>query len=282
MKAITESELIQASQAMPGKKSLLTKEASQWALDNLAYLNRPMKLLSSSYKVEKGFKKAGITTAILYLQPADKVSTRTLCAGAKMAGCKNPCLISSGHLGMSPGQNAATKRTILYVLRQSAFTAQLLCEIQKLSAKHADNLAVRLNGTSDIDFGGIYKQVPAVQFYDYTKVYARIEANTIPNYSLTYSASAYSKASRNAAIKALKAGTKTVLAFNTKELKSEYSRPKELADYDATDLRFLPEGCTGSLTRKGSNKADRASDETIPSFFFTQSSYADLIQAVNI
>ena len=78
--------------------------AKQWALSNLDYLNSKNKLLGSSLKVEKGRDKA--YTVVMYMQPADKIATKTLCAGAKLAGCKNECLISSGMLGMTTGQRA--------------------------------------------------------------------------------------------------------------------------------------------------------------------------------
>lgn len=273
MKPITYNEAINSG--------LLTSEALSWVFNNIEYLNKPMKLLSSSYKTIKG-EKLGFTTGILYLQPAGKVSLITLCAGAKMAGCEAPCLISSGQLGMSAGQNAATKRTVLMLLREEEFKAQLNAEIAKLYTKHGKQLAIRLNGTSDLDWSDIINANPEVQFYDYTKIERRMATKQPANYSLTYSGSAYSSASRSATARALLSGYKTVLAFNTKQLPGEFTIPAELADYDATDLRFLPEGNIGALTRKGSNKAERALDDTLPSFFFNQETYNNLIAAVNL
>ena len=98
---------------------LINTNAKKWAKSNLNYLNKKGKLFGSSLKVEKGADK--FETLILYLQPADKVATETLCSFAELAGCKAPCLISSGQLGMSTGQNAATKRTILMLLRPLNF-----------------------------------------------------------------------------------------------------------------------------------------------------------------
>jgi hypothetical protein len=263
------------------KSNLISPAAISWVVDNLEYLNKPMTLLSSSYKTKKG-EKLGFTTGILYLQPAAKVSAKTVCPAAKMAGCEKDCLISSGQLGMSVAQNAATKRTVLMLLRPDEFNAQLNAEIAKLAAKHKDRLAIRLNGTSDLDWTHIINANPTVTMYDYTKIEKRMAIKQPANYSLTYSASPFSKASRSAAARAIRLGYKTVLAFNTKELASEYKRPTELADYDETDLRFLPEGCIGALTRKGSSKADRAIDEVNPSFFYTPKTYADLIKVVQL
>ena len=89
---------------------VLTPAAKEWAVDNLHYLNKPMQLFGSSVKVEKGADK--FSTYILYMQPANKVSALTLCLGAESAGCLLGCLINSGLLGKTTGQNAAPKRTI--------------------------------------------------------------------------------------------------------------------------------------------------------------------------
>ena len=102
---------------------LINTNAKKWCADNLDYLNKPMRFFGSSLKVEKGADK--YDTYVMYLQPADKVATETLCSFAVLAGCKEPCLISSGQLGMSVGQNAATKRTILMLLRPKLFESAI-------------------------------------------------------------------------------------------------------------------------------------------------------------
>ena len=48
---ITQTE-IQASHA-------INDNAKQWAIDNLEYLNKPMRYLGSSLKVEKGAERRG-------------------------------------------------------------------------------------------------------------------------------------------------------------------------------------------------------------------------------
>lgn len=50
------------------------------------------------------------------------------------------------------------------------FDSMLKNEIMKLSFEHGEKLAIRLNGTSDIDFEYIIKEFKNVQFYDYTKI----------------------------------------------------------------------------------------------------------------
>lgn len=267
MHNITNSEIKQSN--------LINDNAKQWALDHIDYLNKPMQFFGSSTKLEKGSDK--YDSYVMYLQPADKVSVKTLCSFADKAGCKEPCLIDSGQLGMSTGQNAATKRTILMLLRPDYFKSKILAEIDKAERKASkpNQLPVlfRLNGTSDLDFSDIYKARPASQFYDYSKELSRVRKNTLANYDLTFSGSMYSKQSRAALRKAVKAGHRIAMAFNTKLIASDaLTIPDNLANFDKTDLRHLDGKVIGALTRKGSNKAQRAIDNSlVDSFFVTHS-----------
>ena len=264
------------------QSNLLSAQAKLWVLDHLDYLNKPINLFGSSTKVEKGADK--FDTYIMYLQPADKVALATLCAFADAAGCKEPCLISSGQLGMSTGQNAATKRTILMLLRPDFFKAKLLSEIDKAERKALKTgipALFRLNGTSDIDFSEIYRARPESQFYDYSKELSRVRKNNLTNYDLTFSGSMYSTQSRAALKKAVKSGYRIAVAFNTKNIASDTLQvSSSMASFDKTDLRHLDGNVIGSLTRKGSNKADRATeDKNENSFFITT---ANLKQFNNI
>ena len=143
--------------------------AARWGVANLDYLNNErLPLFGTSVKLEKGGEQ--YESYIMYLQPADKVATATLCPMAEEAGCKKACLISSGQLGMSVAQKAATRRTILLLLRPTWFESKLLGEIDKaeLKARKEGNKPAlfRLNGTSDIDFTHVTDQRPASMFYD--------------------------------------------------------------------------------------------------------------------
>jgi hypothetical protein len=265
------------------KKQLLSSDAinpsvKTWAIKNWHYLtqvNTPLVNVNSSTKIAKG-KKININTAILYMQPADKVAVKTLCSFAAKAGCKEPCLIDSGQLGMTTGQNAATKRTILMLLRPNYFKAQVLSEIDKAERKASKPSQLpalfRLNGTSDLDFSDIYKARPDSQFYDYSKELSRVRKNTLVNYDLTFSGSMYSKQSRAALRKAVTAGHRIAMAFNTKLIASDaLTIPDNLANFDKTDLRHLDGRVIGALTRKGSNKKQRAYDDTQSHSFFVTS-----------
>jgi hypothetical protein len=264
--------------------ALITDNAKQWAIDNIAYLNKPMKFFGSSTKVEKGAEKRD--TYIMYLQPAGKVSTATLCAAAATSGCEAPCLISSGQLGMTTGQSAATKRTILMLLAPDYFRTRILAEIDRAELKAIKSgipALFRLNGTSDCDFSEIIAARPNSAFYDYTKILSRIRGNKLENYHLTFSGSMFSAQSKSALSKAIDRGNNVVVAFNTKNLPDEALRiPAELVDFDETDLRPLDAaGSLGALKRKGSNKAQRAA-ETDKSFFVTADNYNEALQILRI
>jgi len=182
-------------------------------------------------------------------------------------------------LGMTTGQRAATKRTIIMLLAPDVFERTMLAEIDKAERKALRTgtpALFRLNGTSDIDFSHIMAQRLMSDFYDYTKVLARVRKNMLPNYHLTFSGSMYSKQSKAALSKALARGHNVAVAFNTKGLATDnVAIPDTLADFDATDLRPLDSrGSIGALSRKGSNKAERAA-EGAASFFVTADNVAE-------
>ena len=271
------------------KTTLINSSAKQWAIDNIDYLNKPMQFFGSSTKLEKGSDK--YDSYVMYLQPADKVAIQTICAFAAKAGCKEPCLIDSGQLGMTTGQNAATKRTILMLLRPDYFKKQVLAEIDKAERRAAKPgqlpALFRLNGTSDLDFSDIIKQRPASMFYDYSKILSRVRKNTIANYDITFSGSMFSMQSRSALQKAAAAGYRIAMAFNTKLIASDsLTIPDNLADFDKTDLRHLDGPVIGALTRKGSNKKQRAYDDTQEYSFFVTSAnlkqFKDIIQTIEV
>lgn len=255
--------------------SLINAQSKRWALANLDYLNSGNKLLGSSIKVEKG-ESEGYYTSILYLQPHDKVSTVTICAGAKSAGCAEPCLIGSGMLGMTTGQNAATRRTILFILDTVRFHAMLDKECRALYKKHGDKLAIRLNGTSDIDFTNFIASLPHIRFYDYTKVYSRLLKNKLSNYDLTYSGSAYTSKAIQRTATAVTAGHRVAIAFNTGEKKGEFKIPAGIANFDDTDLRFTDVYTLGALKYKGGSKAKRVATNNNQIFFYTLETYRQL------
>ena len=250
-------------------------QSKEWAIANIDYINSKNPLLGSSIKVEKG-ESEGYYTSILYLQPAKKVATTTLCAGAALAGCAKPCLIGSGMLGMTTGQSAATRRTIIFLLDPDRFFSMLKMEIEAKRRKHGTKLAIRLNGTADIDFTDFIASMPHIRFYDYTKIYARILKNTLSNYDLTYSGSAYSTKTIAMTARAINAGYRVAIAFNTGGKSGEFAMPDDIADFDTTDLRFTDSNVLGGLKYKGGNRQSRFDNMNVANFFFSLKTYNNL------
>lgn len=253
----------------------INAQSKAWAITNIDYVNSKNPLLGSSIKVEKG-ESEGYYTSILYLQPANKVATITLCGGATLAGCEKPCLIGSGMLGMTTGQSAATRRTIIFLLDRDRFFTMLKTEIEAKYKKHGNKLAIRLNGTTDIDFTDFIASMSHIRFYDYTKIYARILKNTLSNYDLTYSGSAYSTKTIAMAARAVSAGYRVAIAFNTGGKSGEFTMPDDIADFDATDLRFTDANILGGLKYKGGNRQSRFDNMDTANFFFSLKTYANL------
>ncbi len=124
-------------------------------------------LTNSSAKLDKSQNDEWLN-ALLYLDPN---YNSEVCKG-RSKGCAKHCLIYSGRMVMSNAVNARAERTRLYFEENELFIMQLKGEIAGLLAKakkQGKRLAIRLNGTSDIDWTNVYKSFPMVQFYEYTK-----------------------------------------------------------------------------------------------------------------
>ena len=146
-----------------------------------------MKLLTqSSAKLDKS-QNDSYLNAIMYLDPN---YNKDVCKGASK-GCKASCLINSGRMLMPSAVNARKERTRKYFEQQALFMMQLQGEIAEQLAKaekQGKKLAIRLNGTSDIDWSDIYKVFPMVQFYEYTKRVDLIKKlNSLGNVHMTFS-----------------------------------------------------------------------------------------------
>lgn len=265
---------------------ILSPVARQWSLENIEYLNAENTgVFSGSVKVDKGLKRK-VITIVRYLQPAGKVSRKSLCPFAESAGCERDCLVSSGMLGKTPAQRAVTKRTVLMLLRPVNFIAAQDREITaaaKKAKRDGFDFAVRLNGTTDRDEQLVYKRHPTVQFYEYTKCIAFIERNTLENVHYTFSLSmAYG--ARKSAVTALERGYNIATAWNTKGAQGDsLELPTDLPSFDKDDLRYMdPQGSVGSLTSKGTNLEHRqALDSVKDTFWITSANVTDFRRMVD-
>jgi hypothetical protein len=212
-----------------------------------------MKLLTTSAKIEKS-QTDDTLNAIMYLDPN---YNNQVCKGASK-GCRKSCLINSGRMTMQTAVTARYNRTKLYFDDYNTFMLMLRGEIMQLLAKaNRENkkLALRLNGTSDLDWTCIYKEFPQIQFYEYTKrpdLAKRL--NKLDNVHVTFSKhEKHGKALINAMAKY---GINVAVVFNNKkgELPSEYAGLRVI-DGDKHDRRFEDKkGRVIGLSLKGTNK----------------------------
>lgn len=129
-----------------------------------------MQLLSESAKTNKSLKAfPGYDYFIQYLQPRFASGQNT--CPFSTAACRATCLQSCGRLRWS---NAKVERTDLFFDDPEAYYQKLYVEItdcMRKAKKKDKQLALRLNGTTDIDFEKVWTdpKFASVQFNEYTK-----------------------------------------------------------------------------------------------------------------
>jgi hypothetical protein len=212
-------------------------------------------LTTSNYKTLKG-ERMGVMTGILHLAPYN-LSGMNVCPMASQ-GCASSCLNTAGRGAFSTTQQARIRRTKMFFEEREKFMALLRKDIETLRKKaQAKGMiaAVRLNGTSDIDWRrfGIFEAYPDVQFYDYTKVYRRMVEPRPSNYHLTFSRS---ECNESDAIKVL--GSRGNVAVVFKELPDFWNGYKVIFG-DESDVRFEDEqGVVIGLLAKGKARKDNS------------------------
>lgn len=201
--------------------------------------------IATSSKIAKGLKYDEMTY-ILYLAPA-RLSGFNVCPGST-AECVKACLNESGHNRIDIHKNtinsARIKKTQLFFNDRPFFMGWLIDEIRsaKIKAEAAGKkFSVRLNGTSDLspeqfhlDGKNILEIFPDVQFYDYTKVYKRVDlVSKYKNYDLTFS---FSGNNLIQCMDALQSGTRIAVVFE--ELPDAFLG-YPVIDGDAYDMRYV-------------------------------------------
>jgi hypothetical protein len=210
-------------------------------------------LLSENAKTVKGHS-LGYLTRILHLSPANSTLKEVNLCSHSTKACRSSCLAYSGHMGLTAlVNNAQHKRTLFYYFFKEEFFKHLKLEIdiaQLIANQTSSKLAIRLNGTSDIDFREFILNNPSITFYDYTKVPFYFKDKPV-NHDLTFSFSGYNwPICENV----LKSGHNISVVF-LKTVPLEYKGFKVISG-DNTDLRFLDEkGCIVGLKYKTSRKA---------------------------
>ena len=235
---------------------------------DLSYTYKQPKVLltTDNAKTIKG-EDLGYKTLICYMSP-HKQNTfgRNLCPKAT-AGCMASCLFTAGRGAFSNVKIGRLRKSEFFLSNKELFMEQLVTEIKKAIRNKKDkNICVRLNGTTDVPFenikvGGfdnIMSMFPNVQFYDYTKVFARLKKELPKNYHLTFSR-AETESNHKETLLALQMGFNVAVVFNVKdetELPSQYQGFKVI-NGDMHDLTFLHDKNTIiGLKAKGMAKKD--------------------------
>jgi hypothetical protein len=212
-----------------------------------------MRLLTEqSAKIDKSQNDEWLN-AVLYLEPDYNVK---VCPAASM-GCRKTCLKNSGRMRMEPSKKARYNRTKLYFEENALFMMALKGEIASLlmkARKEGKKLAMRLNGTSDLDWSEVYQAFPMVQFYEYTKRPDLIIKNAGANVHYTFSRT---ETTKQATIdKVTKRGVNVAVVFKSKDMPAEFNG-LPVVNGDKHDRRFEDkQGVIVGLSFKGT-KADK-------------------------
>lgn len=223
----------------------------------------PVKNLLSDGSTNTKTAKNNIQTYILYLAPADTIVSHNLCPFAS-EGCKKSCLYSAGRGAFTNVQQSRINKTKFWAYDRKNFYTQLTNEILRIHSKATDKIAIRLNGTSDIDHIDLIKRYTGINFlgseysnllfYDYTKnpnVYKKY-LNT--NYKLTFS---LSENNFDQVKDILQLGGNVAIVFKN-------TLPDQFIGYkvingDLTDLRYFdPSNVVIGLIAKGQAKKDNS------------------------
>lgn len=157
----------------------------------------PAKLLSKGTTNAKTSKNS-LETFILYMSPADQNSKGADLCPFRSKGCTSACLYTAGRGKFNNVQRARMNKSEYFIRDKKTFLSQLALElkaINKRQLKKGTKAAIRLNGTTDVDFLYLLKnrvgldalQLEGLVFYDYTKDPHRVKRYAGTNYTLTFS-----------------------------------------------------------------------------------------------
>lgn len=185
-------------------------------------------------------------TGILYIAPSEEGGV-DVCVGSSGC-CRIGCLNTAGNPAVLKGKLRSRIRKAQELhLSPDVFFLKLKTDIALLKS-FADQfnlkLAIRLNGTSDYDFGEkiedfIKEQVgKGVTFYDYTKIVPRYKKYS--QSKLIHQTFSRSEQNDKAALEILKNGGNVAYVFYQKNnILPEYYLGYKVLNGDLSDLRFL-------------------------------------------
>lgn len=228
----------------------------------------------SSYKKVKNLLSPGVTniktakndleTFILYMAPSTIVEDLNLCPFASN-GCKKACLYTAGRGKFSNVQLSRINKSKFWGYDRSNFYIQLANELLRIhdkAIKKGIKIAIRLNGTSDIDHLDLLQRYSGIDFldsfyndllfYDYTKNYNHIKKYKGTSYKITFSRS---ETNENNSYRILMDGGNVAIVF--KDQLPDTWNGFEVINGDKTDLRYFdPANVVVGLLAKGEAKKD--------------------------
>ena len=231
-----------------------------------------------NYKIPKNLLSKGSTntktaknellTYILYLAPHKQNSKKiNLCPKASK-GCAAACLFSAGRGRFSNVINARVNKTEYFLDDKRGFITQLARELHKINDKALKgryNVAIRLNGTSDLDFIYLLKKYSGFDvlqddnfsnliFYDYTAILGKVKKYINTNYHLTFSRK---EDNENETLEALKMGANVSAVFSGDLPK--YYKGFSVVDGDKSDIVMIEaNNVILGLKAKGEAKNDKS------------------------
>lgn len=225
---------------------------------------KPVANLLSGGATNTKTAKNDLDTFILYLAPADTIGSHNVCPMAS-EGCKKSCLYSAGRGRFSNVQESRINKTKFWAYNREGFYIQLaneLLTIHDKAVKKDIKIAIRLNGTSDIDHIDLINRYTGIDFldpfysnllfYDYTKNYNIALKYKGTNYKITFSRS---ETNEGKALEILANGGNVAAVFSN-EL-PEFWNGYKVINGDDTDLRYFdPINVIVGLKAKGDAKKD--------------------------
>jgi len=217
--------------------------------------------VGSNAKIKKPDTGEEYIIAGLSLMPSDYAEGINVCPMAKLAGCRETCLVWAGRGNMPSVVNARTRKTELYRDDRETFFQMLRGDIHAFiydCKKHNVKPAIRLNVISDINYRKIIEEFPQVQFYDYTKNIKWHKKVAPANYHLTFSYSEASPKYMKLFEPVWKSNYNIAVVFKGKTLPDTY-RGRKVINGDLSDHRFLDDsGVVVGLLAKGKARKDNS------------------------
>lgn len=225
----------------------------------------PKNLLSKGTSNTKTAKNS-LKTYILYLAPYNQNSKGINICPKASKGCAAACLFTAGRGRFDNVKNARINRTEYFLVDKERFCLQLageLIKINKAAKKTSDLVAIRLNGTSDLDFIYLLKKYAKLDpfsleqliYYDYTKILGKVKKYiNETRYILTFSRA---EDNHSEAIEALELGANVSAVFNG-PIPRNYKGFKVI-DGDQSDIVMIyNKGAVLGLKAKGAAKKDNS------------------------